>query len=474
MKYEVVIGLEIHAQLLTKTKIFCPCPTIFGSPANTQGCPVCLGLPGSLPVLNKTAVEFALMAGLAMDCTIAPESIFSRKNYFYPDLPKGYQISQYDLPVCRGGRIILDIDGIPKTINLTRIHLEEDAGKLIHDQDADSLFDVNRCGTPLIEIVSEPELRSPQEAYSYLSAIKQILEYLAICDCNMEEGSLRCDANISLRPFGQAKLGTKTELKNMNTFRGVEKALEYEIERQTAVLDSGGVIEQQTFLWNAATGTTAPMRSKEDAHDYRYFPEPDLAPLRISDEWVGRCGAAMPELPRPRRLRFVNEYKISPLMADALTAARAVADYFEEALLQCNDAPLVGHWIMGEVLRVVKESDTGIAALSLTPARLGALLNLVRANTISAAAAKKVFSVMQARGDDPGKIVAELGLNQVSDSSELEKVVRAILEGSPQEVSRYKSGDKKLASFFIGQAMKATKGKGNPQEISRLVSKLLG
>jgi aspartyl/glutamyl-tRNA(Asn/Gln) amidotransferase, B subunit len=473
VEFETVIGLEVHAQLLTNTKIFCGCKSAFGGEPNSRGCPVCLGLPGSLPVLNRAAVDMAIRMGLAVNCTIARKSIFARKNYFYPDLPKGFQISQYDMPVCEHGKVLIEVDGQTKEIGITRIHLEEDAGKLVHDQDIDSLFDVNRCGTPLIEIVSEPEMHSPRDAYAYLMAIKRILEYLNVCDCNMEEGSLRCDANVSIRPRGQKQLGTKVELKNMNTFRGVEKALEYEVLKQKEVIETGGKIVQQTFLWDAQSGCTVPMRSKEDAHDYRYFPEPDLLPLIVEDARVETLKKGLPELPNEKRNRFISGYGLTPYMAEVLTAGRAVADYFEQTLQFCDDAKLAANWVMGEVLRLQKDKNILVETLKVTPKRLGNLLGLVSNSTISAQAAKKVFDLMEALDKDPEVIVEEQGLKQISDTGALEKVVRDILAKNPAEVARYKAGEKKIMGFFVGEAMKQTKGKGNPREINRLVLTLL-
>ena len=474
MEFETVIGLEIHAELLTSTKIFCGCSAKFGAAPNTHGCPVCLGMPGSLPVLNRKVVEMAILMGRAVNCSINRRSIFARKNYFYPDLPKGYQISQYDMPLCENGAVEIEVSGVKKNIRITRIHLEEDAGKLIHDQDADSLFDVNRCGTPLIEIVSEPDLRSAQEAYAYLAAIKQILQYLGICDCNMEEGSLRCDANISLRPAGSAKLGTKTELKNMNTFRGVEKALESEALRQKDLLMNGETVVQQSFRWDPNANRTVVMRSKEDAHDYRYFPEPDLMPLIVEQPWIDEVKKSMPELPADKRARFIASFGITPYMAEVLTLEPAVAAYFEETLAYCTDAKLAANWVMGEVLRLTKENKTGVRSLKVTPRRMGSLLTLVAGGVISANAAKKVFDLVEAQDKDPSVVVDEQGLRQISDTGELEKMVRTVLAKCEHEVQRYKAGETKLEGFFVGQVMKMTKGKGNPREISKLVNSLLG
>jgi len=478
MEFETVIGLEIHAQLLTATKIFCGCSTRFGDAPNSHGCPVCLGLPGALPVLNRRVVEMAVRMGLAVGCTIARQSIFARKNYFYPDLPKGYQISQYDMPLCQGGAIEIESGGITRKIGITRVHLEEDAGKLIHDQDEDSLFDVNRCGTPLIEIVTDPDIRTAQEAHAYLTAIRQILEYLNICDCNMEEGSLRCDANISLRPKGETKLGTKTELKNMNTFRGVEKALEYEALRQKDALLSGEKIVQQTYLWDPNKNRTVAMRSKEDAHDYRYFPEPDLLPLVVESDWIETIKKDMPELPAQKRERFISKYGITPYMAEVVTSSLATSNYVEATLdnfhpESSKDNLFAANWIMVESLRVVKEKKIDINQLKVTPQRLAKLLDLVRNNALSANAAKKVFDLMESTDKDPEIIVEEQGLRQISDTGELEKIVSDILAKHAKEAARFKAGETKLMGFFVGEVMKATKGKGNPKEINKLVSELI-
>jgi aspartyl-tRNA(Asn)/glutamyl-tRNA(Gln) amidotransferase subunit B len=473
VEYEIVIGLEIHAQLLTETKIFCPCRSAFGEEPNANGCPVCLGMPGALPVLNRAAVEKAILMGCAVNCCIAHRSIFARKNYFYPDLPKGYQISQYELPLCGRGAITIDIDGAGKSIGITRIHLEEDAGKLIHDQDTGTLFDVNRCGTPLIEIVSEPDMRSAQEAYAYLCEIRRILQYLGICDCNMEEGSLRCDANISLRPRGERRFGTKTELKNMNTFRGVEKAIEYEAQRQRDVLDSGGQVVQETFLWDAAANRTVSMRTKESAPDYRYFPDPDLVPLIVSDAWIDAVRRTLPELPQARRRRFAAALGLNPEHAEVLADTREVADYFEETLKHYSDVKQAANWVMGEVLRTAKEQRQNVARLKITPPRLARLLGLVSDGTISPLAAKKVISAIQEKDKEPAAIIEELGLTQITDLSQLELYVSEVIAQNPKEAERYKSGDKKLLGFFVGQVMKAARGKGNPKEINRLLMERL-
>jgi aspartyl-tRNA(Asn)/glutamyl-tRNA(Gln) amidotransferase subunit B len=415
----------------------------------------------------------AVRMGLAVGCSIARTSIFSRKNYFYPDLPKGYQISQYDRPLCGQGKISITVDDRTRDIGITRIHLEEDAGKLVHDPGGESLFDVNRCGTPLIEIVSEPELSNPQEAYAYLSEIKQLLQYLEICDGNMEEGSLRCDANVSVRPAGQKKLGVKTELKNMNSFRGVEKAIEYEAARQIEVIQTGGKIFQETYAWDAQNNRTIVMRSKEDAHDYRYFPEPDLLPLVVEDSWIDELKKSLPELPHEKRTRFVSAFGLTPYMAEVLCSSRDLALYFEETLPFCPDAKMAANWIMGEVLRLQKERNIALNSLKISPRRLGGLLTLVVNNTISAQAAKKVFDRIEETDKDPMVIVEEQGLKQVSDVDVLETVVSEIVGRNADAVARYKAGETKLMGFFVGEAMKATKGKGNPREINKLLLKYL-
>ncbi len=474
VEFETVIGLEVHAQLLTKTKMFCGCTTPFGDAANTHGCPVCLGLPGSLPVLNREAVGMAVRMGLAVGCSISPKSIFARKNYFYPDNPKGYQISQYDMPVCARGFLPVVVDGEEKRIGITRVHLEEDAGKLVHDQDADSLFDVNRCGTPLMEIVSEPDLRSPAEAYAYLTALKHLLEYLGICDCNMEEGSLRCDANISLKPVGATKLGTKVELKNMNSFRSLEKALNYEALRQADVLRSGGSIRQETYQWDPSTNTSVAMRSKEDAHDYRYFPDPDLVPLIVEESTVEKLRAELPELPAARRNRFQAQYGLNAYAAEVLTAAQATAGYFENTCKHYPDAATAANWIMGEILRMVNDKKVAITGLRVTPERLATVLKKVDSDEISAQSGKKILDMIEAEDKEPEAIIAERGLAQVSDVSLLETAVQQAIEANPKEAERFRAGEKKLMGFFVGQAIKLTGGKGNPKEISAIVGKMLG
>jgi aspartyl-tRNA(Asn)/glutamyl-tRNA(Gln) amidotransferase subunit B len=474
MDYEVVIGLEVHAQLLTRSKIFCACPTSFGAPPNTQICPVCLGMPGVLPVLNRRAVEFALKMALATDCSIAPESVFARKNYFYPDLPKGYQISQYELPLAEHGRLEIQVDGQRRTIGITRIHLEEDAGKLMHSESRPvSFVDFNRTGVPLIEIVSEPDLRTPDEAVEYLKGLRNILLYLEICDGNMEEGSLRCDANISLRPVGAQELGIKTELKNMNSFRFVRQALEYEIRRQRALLSEGREIVQETRLWDAAKGQTFSMRGKEEAHDYRYFPDPDLTPVRIDPLWLEELRRSLPELPTARAARFQKEYGLPEYDAEVLTGDKALADYFEDCLKEFPQPKTVSNWIMVEVMRELKKEEAGIAALKVGPRDLGRLLSLVEQGAISGKIAKTVFEEMIATGRDPETIVHDKSLAQISDAGALEAQARDILAANPKEVADFKAGKTKVMGFFVGQLMRQTKGQANPQLANEIFGRLL-
>jgi aspartyl-tRNA(Asn)/glutamyl-tRNA(Gln) amidotransferase subunit B len=474
LEYEAVIGLEVHAQLLTRSKIFCGCATEFGAPPNTHTCPVCLGMPGSLPVLNRKVVEFALKMALATDCRIPPESVFARKNYFYPDLPKGYQISQYELPLAVQGFIPLQVHGVERRIGLTRIHLEEDAGKLVHSESRPiSYVDLNRAGTPLIEIVSEPELRTPDEAVAYLKALRNILLYLEICDGNMEEGSLRCDANISLRPLGATELGTKTELKNMNSFRFVKAALEYEIKRQRAMLAAGRAIVQETRLWDTAQNQTVSMRGKEEAHDYRYFPDPDLAPVRIDPKWLESLRQSLPELPVARARRFQAEHGLPEYDAQVLTSDKALADYFEAAVREFPQAKQVSNWIMVELLRELKQEEAGVAACKLTPAALARLLSLIDQGTISGKIAKTVFQEMVATGREAEAIIREKGLVQISDADALLSVAREIIAAHPREVQDYKAGKTKVMGFFVGQLMRRTKGQANPQLANEVVRRLL-
>ncbi len=468
MEFETVIGLEIHAQMKTKSKIFCGCSTEFGAPPNTHTCPVCLGMPGSLPVLNRQVVESAIKLGLATDSAINRENRFARKNYFYPDLPKGYQISQFELPICERGSIEIEVEGqAPKTIGITRIHMEEDAGKLIHDdREPVSYVDLNRTGTPLLEIVSEPDLRSPEEAAAYLKKLHAIVRYLDICDGNMQEGSFRCDANISLRPRGQEEFGTRTELKNMNSFRNVQLALEYEVRRQRDLLLEGGTVIQQTLLWDADRGRTEPMRGKEEAHDYRYFPDPDLIPIQIDAPWIERVRGELPELPDKRRLRFSRDFELTDYDAALLTASRELADYFEAAYRAYGNAKKLANFIGTELLR-----DYGperITECPVQPAQLASLLVMTEEGKISGKIAKTVFGEMLASGKDPEVIVKEKGLVQMSDEGQLVALVQEIIKANPEQVQQFRDGKGKVMGFFVGQLMQKTKGQANPQMANQL------
>ncbi|MCG6553830.1 MAG: Asp-tRNA(Asn)/Glu-tRNA(Gln) amidotransferase subunit GatB [Candidatus Magnetominusculus sp. LBB02] len=471
--YETVIGLEIHAQMRTHSKMFCGCPTTFGSEPNTQTCPVCIGMPGVLPVINKTALEFTIKTGLALSCRISPFSRFARKNYFYPDLPKGYQISQYELPICEGGFVMLNVDGAERRINLTRIHMEEDAGKNIHDG-AGSHVDLNRAGVPLMEIVSEPEIRTPKEAAAYVRKLRTILRYLDVCDGNMEEGSLRCDANVSIRPRGTEALGVKTEIKNINSFKFIEKALEYEIERQRRVLSEGGRIIQETRLWNTSAGVTESMRSKEEAHDYRYFPEPDLVPLMVDDGWISEIKKGIPELPDDKIRRYIEEFKLPAYDADLLASEKQTAAWFEEAVSLGANPKDISNWMMGELMRLLNEKAIAIEASQLTPVHLCGLIKLVSDGTINLKIAKTVFEDMFNTGKTAGELVKEKGLVQISDVGELEKTVEQVIAESPNETARYKAGETKLTGFFVGEVMKKTRGKANPKAVNEILKRLLG
>ncbi len=475
MDYEAVIGLEVHAQLRTNTKIFCGCSTSFGQPPNTNVCPVCLGMPGVLPVLNKKVVEFAMLAALATDCTVAEKSVWARKNYFYPDLPKGYQISQYELPIAEHGHIDIKVGDADKRIGITRIHMEEDAGKLVHDPALpQSYVDLNRTGVPLIEIVSEPDMRSPEEAAAYLKALRDILVYLEVCDGNMEEGSFRCDANVSIRPIGREEFGTRAELKNMNSFRNVAKAIEYEIRRQKAILDDGGQVVQQTRLWDDGAGKTMAMRGKEEAHDYRYFPDPDLLPLVIEAEWLDKARQSLPELPEAKRARFQSQYGLSEYDAEVLTGEKALADFFEATVSAGAKAKAAANWIMSDLLGALHAQGQPITDSPVSPQALADLLALVAAGDISGKIAKDIFPEMLETGKAAAAIVEEKGLKQVSDSGELQAVLEKIIADNPGEAEAFKGGKKKLMGFFVGQVMKATKGQANPQTVNELVNKLLG
>ena len=475
MRFEPVIGLEVHAQLKTRTKIFCGCSTRFGGEPNTQTCPVCLGMPGVLPVLNRTVVDFTLRMALATGCAIAPESRFARKNYFYPDLPKGYQISQYELPIAENGRIDIEADGRARSVRIRRIHMEEDAGKLSHDPHRPvSRVDLNRAGVPLIEIVSEPDLDSPAAAGAYLRKLRAIVRYLGICDGNLEEGSFRCDANVSIRPTGARDLGTRTELKNLNSFRFVEKAIEYEINRQTDVLMDGGTIVQETRLWDASRSQTFSMRGKEEAHDYRYFPDPDLLPLVIDAGWVERLRQSLPELPDARRTRFVEQYGLPVYDAGVLTSDRELADYFEACLADFPQPKAVSNWVMGPLLGLLNVQGVAIDRSPIGAPALAGLLKLVDGGAISAKIAKTVFDEMAASGQTAAAIVAEKGLAQISDAGALESAVQGVLERNPAEVAAYRGGKTKLMGFFVGEVMKATRGQANPKTVNQLLKEFLG
>ena len=475
MQFEPVIGLEVHAQLKTKTKIFCSCSTKFGASPNKNTCPVCTGMPGVLPVLNKQAVSFAIRCALATNCTIAHESRFDRKNYFYPDLPKGYQISQYAMPIAEHGHLDIENEnGTMTTIGITRIHMEEDAGKLIHDAArSKTLVDLNRTGVPLVEIVSEPDIRSPKEAGAYLRKLHSIVQYIDVCDGNMEEGSFRCDANISLRPVGEKKFGTRTELKNLNSFRHVEKALQYEIERQAYMLEDGKKIAQETRLWDPAKNRTISMRSKEEAHDYRYFPEPDLVPLIVDDKWIAREKENLPELPEKRKARFIADYKIPSYDAEVLTSTRELADYFEAASKNIKNKKQVSHWVMGPVLGLLKAKNTDIKNSPVSPEMLAKLIALIENRTITAGAAKIIFEEMVSSDKTPETIVKEKGLEQVKDNTELENIINQVIEANPNELEAYRNGKTKLLSFFMGQIMKKTRGKADPGIVTELLKSKL-
>jgi aspartyl-tRNA(Asn)/glutamyl-tRNA(Gln) amidotransferase subunit B len=471
---EAVIGLEIHAQLLTESKIFCGCSTRFGAEPNTHTCPVCLGLPGSLPVLNKKVVEYAMRMALATHCSIAPRSLSARKNYFYPDLPKGYQISQFELPLAEKGWIDIEVNGQTKRIGITRIHIEEDAGKLIHDEVRPVTYvDFNRTGVPLMEIVGEPDLRTPEEAGEYLRRLRDILRYLDICDGNMEEGSFRCDANISLRPKGSSGFGTKTELKNMNSFKHVEKALEFEIRRQRAVLEDGGEVIQETRLWDTARGVTLSMRGKEEAHDYRYFPDPDLIPIEISEEWIGSVRKNLPELPEAKRQRFIGRYGLPEYDARILTASKALANYFEECVRIHPHPKTVSNWIMVELVRELKREERDLEQCPVSAENLAALLDLVQEGVISGKMAKSVFEEMFKSGRSPKNIVQEKGLIQMTDMAQIQGVIEEVLQHNPDKIAAYREGKTKLFGYFVGEVMKKTQGKANPKIVNEILKKKL-
>ena len=474
MDYEAVIGLEVHAQLKTASKIFCGCSATYGGEPNTRACPICLGLPGILPALNKKAVEYALMMALATHCHISPESGFTRKNYFYPDLPKGYQISQYELPLAEHGCIEIETDQGRKRIGLTRIHLEEDAGKSIHD-DAEGLsyIDFNRCGVPLIEVVSQPAISSSEEAVTYLKKLRSILRYLGISDGNMEEGSFRCDANLSLRLKGLRGLGTRTELKNMNSFSHVHKALDYEIKRQWGILESGGEVIQETRLWNENEGKTLPMRSKEESHDYRYFPEPDLLPLVVDQRWLDEIRASLPELPDAKMKRFIDQYGLPRYDSEVLTSSRELADYFELCARETSDAKMVSNWIMGELLRELKADDSTIEDCPVTASALVELLKMIKDGIISWRIGKDVFKEMYREGESARRIVKDRGLVQISDEREIALIVKQVLRESPDQVDEYRKGKRQLFGFFVGQVMEKTGRTANPRLVNEILTRAL-
>ena len=473
MKYEIVIGLEVHVQIKTKTKIFCSCSTEFGKTANANTCPICLGMPGTLPVLNRQFLEAAMKTCLATHCTIAPMNRFARKNYFYPDLPKGYQISQFEEPLGVNGHINISINGVKKRIGLTRIHMEEDAGKLIHGENlgspGKSYVDFNRTGVPLCEIVSEPHLRSPEEARAYLGELKSILEYTEVSDCNMEEGSLRCDANISLRPKGQKEFGTRTELKNLNSFKFVQKAIEYEVDRQASILEQGDKVIQETRLYDSVQGETFSMRSKEEAHDYRYFPDPDLVPVFIDEPWVTKIQKTIPELPEQKRERFAIEYALPEYDSGVLTSSRSLANYFEKCVSQFPKPKIISNWIMGDLLRELNKNNKKISECPISPDMLINLVKLLDEGIISGSAAKTVFEEMFHTQKDPAAIVEDKGLKQITDEKAIDQMVEGVLQANLNQVEEYKGGKEKVLGFLVGQVMKVSKGKANPGTVNKLL-----
>ena len=476
-KYEPVIGLEVHVQLGTKTKIFCRCPVEFGAAPNTNVCPVCLGLPGALPVISRQAVELAISASLALHCKINPFSRFARKNYFYPDLPKGYQISQYDQPLAEHGYLDIVTETGKKRIGVTRVHMEDDAGKSIHDgfKDSDKFtyVDLNRSGTPLIEIVSEPDMRSADEAHAYLTEIKQVIQYIGVSDCDMEKGQLRCDANVSVRLKGAPKFGTKVEVKNVNSFRFVKQAIEYEIERQVAVVERGGTIDQESRLYDADSGVTVGMRSKEHAHDYRYFPEPDLVPLRVSDHWLGEVKGRLPELPADRRDRFASEYGLREYDAQVLSLTRATGDYFEIAAKASGDGRTTANWVVGDLMGLLNAAGKDIESTPISAAHLGELVALINKGELSGKLAKEILPKMFETGDAPSAIMEREGLKQISDTGALEKMADEVIGGNPKQVEQYKGGKVALMGYLVGQVMKASRGQANPGVVTEILKKKL-
>jgi len=474
MDYEAVIGLEVHAQLQTNTKIFCGCETAFGEEANTRTCPVCIGMPGVLPVLNKKAVEYIIKTGVATHCAISSFSRFARKNYFYPDLPKGYQISQYELPLCEHGYVEIVVNGAVKRIGITRIHLEEDAGKNLHTSEhGASLVDLNRAGTPLMEIVSEPDIRTADEAAEYLKKLRSLLRYIEVSDADMEKGNFRCDCNVSIRPVGAREFGTRAEVKNVNSFKFVQKALEYEIKRQAQILDEGGRVVQETRLFDSTKGITFSMRSKEEAHDYRYFPEPDLVPVVTAPETVESIRKTIPELPDAKRERFVKEYGLPEYDADMLTQSRELAAYFEESAALSGQPKVISNWMMGELMRLMNADNKEIEACPVRPDRLAGMVKMIADGVISTKIAKTVFEEMYRTGKDAGTVVKEQGLVQVSDTGEIERIIDEVIKANPSQHADYKTGKDKLFGFFVGQVMKASKGKANPDMVNQLLKKKL-
>lgn len=473
MKYETVIGLEVHVQIKTKTKIFCSCSTKFGTAPNENTCPICLGMPGVLPVLNKRFLESSMRACLATHCTIEPMNRFARKNYFYPDLPKGYQISQFELPLGTNGHININVDGTKKRIGLTRIHMEEDAGKLIHGENlgspGKSYVDFNRTGVPLCEVVSEPDMRSSEEARAYLTELKSILEYTEVSECNMEQGSFRCDANVSIRPVGQKEFGTRAELKNLNSFKFIQKAIEYEVARQIKVLEQGDAVKQETRLYDSNRNETFPMRSKEEAHDYRYFPDPDLVPIMIDEEWVEKLQKTIPELPEEKRKRFVDSYGIPEYDTGVLTSSKPLADYFEQCTNLFPHPKVISNWLMGDLLRELKKDNKDIEDCPVSPSALVDLLKLIDTGTISGNIAKGVFEEMYQTQKSAGSIVEEKGLKQITDSSAIEKIVDEVIQSNPSQVKEFKGGKEKVIGFLVGLVMKASKGKANPGMVNKLL-----
>jgi len=477
-RYETVIGLEVHVQLLTQSKIFCACSTRFGAPPNSNTCPVCLGLPGALPVLNRDAVTMAIKAALGLNCTVNPYSRFARKNYFYPDLPKGYQISQYDQPLAEHGWLEIEVDSVRKQIGVTRVHLEEDAGKSLHegfaDSDRVSYIDLNRSGVPLIEIVSEPDLRSPEEAHAYLTHLKTVMLYLEVSDCNMEEGSLRCDANVSVRPRGAEKFGTKTEVKNVNSFRFIQRALAYEIDRQIEIVESGGLVQQETRLWDSREQRTYGMRTKEHAHDYRYFPEPDLPPLVVPDAWLEEVRRSLPELPQAKQDRFIREYRLPRQDAALLVTSRAQADYFEEVARLCGEPKAAANWILNDLPFALDQHGKAFSKDVVPAANLAELITLIGKGTITGKIGKDVLSEMVLTGRSASEVIAEKGLAQISDPEPISRAAREVIAANPKQAEQYRSGKTATLGWFVGQVMKATRGQANAQVVQEVLKRELG